>query len=72
VVNGVTSKNYNAKKPAMVAAVKKVTDGKLAEDADIMDLANLLDALSPSAGQADAEAMVGPQSGGPPPMQTHP
>jgi hypothetical protein len=86
LVRGVTSKNYRAKRDAIQQAVTQATRGKLAQDADIQDLANLLDALSPSVGQADAQVMpnAGPpvqgmqqgpapaMQGGPPPMQTPP
>ena len=66
IVNGVTSRNYNSKKAGIVSAVKSATRGKLAKDADIMDLANLLDALSPSAGQADAAVQIDPNGAAPP------
>jgi hypothetical protein len=73
IVRGVTSKNFNSRKTDIIKTVKYATKGKLAKDADIQDLANLLDALSPSAGQADVEGGMMPQGGGgPPPMQTEP
>jgi hypothetical protein len=79
LVRGVTSKNYKSKRGAIRQAVTQATDGKLAQDADIQDLANLLDALSPSVGQADQQAMpmqaaapAPAMQGAPPPMQTPP
>ena len=72
LVRGVTSKNYTAKKSAIELAVHRATTGRLAQDADIQDLANLLDALAPSAEQADAQMGAppqGPPQGGPPQPQ---
>jgi hypothetical protein len=73
MVAGVTSKNYRAKRGDILKAVHAATKGRLAQDADIQDLANLLDALSPSAGMADAEMATMPNGGPPmaaqPPMQ---
>lgn len=45
VLNGVTTKNFKAKKPDIVDGLKKAVAGKLAQDADIEDVAQLLDAL---------------------------
>jgi hypothetical protein len=42
---GVSAKNFKAKKPAIFAALKAATEGKLAQDADIDDVIELLDAL---------------------------
>ncbi len=42
---GLTSKNFKEKKPEIVAALTKLTDGKLAKDASIEGLAELLDKL---------------------------
>lgn len=44
---GVTAKNFKDKKPAIVAALKTGTEGKLAQDADINDVTALLDSLDP-------------------------
>jgi len=41
----VTQKNYKASKPKIVAALKRATAGKLAADADIEDVVQLLDTL---------------------------
>ena len=60
LVTGVTSKSFRDKKADIVKSVRGATRGKLAQDADIMDLANLLDALSPSVEQADNEVMGAP------------
>jgi hypothetical protein len=54
VVKDVTSKNFKEQKQPILDAVTAGTKDKLAKDADISDLANLLDALSPQAEQADA------------------
>lgn len=42
---GVTAANYKAKKPAIIAAVAKITAGKLAGDAGLEDMHKLLDSL---------------------------
>lgn len=42
----ITQKNFKASKPKLVAALKRATKGKLAADADIEDVTELLDALS--------------------------
>jgi GNAT superfamily N-acetyltransferase len=54
VVKDVTSKNFKDHSKTILDAVTASTKDKLAKDADISDLANLLDALSPQAEQADA------------------
>lgn len=41
----VTAKNYRSRKQSVVAAVKKITEGKLAKDASMEDLVKLLDAV---------------------------
>lgn len=45
VFDGVSAKNFKAKKPDMVAAIKDATKGKLAQDASLEDVTQLLDAL---------------------------
>jgi hypothetical protein len=55
VVKDVTSKNFKEQKQPIIDAITAAKDKQiLAKDADISDLANLLDALSPQAEQADA------------------
>ena len=44
-LDGVTAENFSAKRPAILAAVKRLTKGKLAQDADVSDVVGLLDAL---------------------------
>lgn len=65
VLAGVNSKNFGEKKKGIFNSIKMATKGKLAQDADISDLAQLLDALSPEAEQADA-MMTDPNSAMPP------
>lgn len=57
IVKDVTSKNYDAKRPELEKAIKLACDGKLAKDADIGDLADLLDAFKGQAENADAMVM---------------
>jgi hypothetical protein len=64
IVNGITSKNYNARRNQIFAAATLACDGKLAKDADIQDLANLLDALSPDVENAD-QMSLDPNAGSP-------
>lgn len=55
---GVTAKNFADRTKSIVAGVKSATKGKLAQDADIGDLVQLLDSLageSPIEGNADVE-----------------
>jgi hypothetical protein len=59
LVSGLTSKNYAAKRPALVNAVQRAMQGRLAQDADIKDLANLLDALAPAVENADQAPGLG-------------
>ena len=47
VVNGLTAKNFVARKATMVAELKKATAGKLAQDADVEDAIEVLEALAP-------------------------
>lgn len=44
-LRGVTNKNFAKRVPKIVAAVEKMCEGKLAADADIGDVAEMLDAL---------------------------
>jgi uncharacterized protein len=66
VLAGVNSKNFGEKKKGIFNSVKMATKGKLAQDADLGDLAQLLDAFSPEAEQADAMMMTEPNSAMPP------
>jgi len=45
VLAGLTDKNFKAKKPNIIAGIKKLTKGKLAQDASIDDVVRLVDAL---------------------------
>lgn len=45
VLSGVTAKNYSAQKAGIVSRLTKATAGKLAQDADLDDITQLLDAL---------------------------
>jgi hypothetical protein len=45
LVKNITAANYKAGKPALVAAITRATDGKLAQDADMADIVELVDAL---------------------------
>lgn len=45
IVEGVTSRNFKTKRPIIEYAVKHATRGKLAQDADLDDLPQLLEAL---------------------------
>lgn len=42
---GLTHKNFKSKKPAIITAIKDLTNGKLAQDASIDDVIELVDAL---------------------------
>lgn len=66
LVRGVTSRNYAKSIPAMDKAIKAAVKGKLAKDADISDLAELLNALKPNMTEADAIPMA-PQGAPPAP-----
>jgi len=64
VLKGVTAKNFGARKAGIVDAVKEVTRDKLAQDADIADLTNLLDALEKvETGEPRAGDDLDPNSG---------
>jgi len=45
ILSGVTSRNFKDKKAGIVTALKTATTGKLAADADLEDVTNLLDSL---------------------------
>lgn len=45
ILKGVTAKNFATKRDGIIAGITKATAGKLAQDADIEDLADLLDAF---------------------------
>lgn len=45
LLSGVTAKNFKDKKGAIAAGIRDLTKGKLAQDADINDVAQMLDAL---------------------------
>ena len=62
ILKGVTAKNFSAKRDGIVAAIIKATDGKLAADANIDDLAELLDVLKDV---EPAEDELDPNSGMP-------
>lgn len=46
IVAGVTRKNFKAQVPAIVLGVMRATKGKLAQDADIEDVAEVIEALA--------------------------
>jgi hypothetical protein len=69
LVQGVTSKNYAQANDVIMDRVITSTKGKLAQDADIQDLAALLNALKPDAEIADQTAMP---PGAPPPPAAMP
>jgi hypothetical protein len=61
ILKGVTHKNFDAKRGGIVSAIKLATDGKLAKDADIGDLADLMDTFSdvePAEDDMDPNAAV--------------
>eukprot|EP01037_Dinobryon_pediforme_P019159 gene19159-19533_t len=60
VFAGITTKNFKAKKPAIVADVTKKVAGKLAQDADLADFAKLLDSLEDVEPAEDAETVEEP------------
>lgn len=62
IVKGVTAKNFKAEKPKMVDRLKAAVTGKLAADADITDVLQMLDALEPmTAGVDEKDLMVAPE-----------
>lgn len=57
---GLTAKNYNEKKPALLAGLKKALEGKLAQDESIEDVVALLDKLGGvKTGEDDLDANAG-------------
>ena len=56
MLKGINAKNYKAKKPALAISIQKLTDGKLAQDADLDGMHRFLDSLDDMAGEAEAEA----------------
>jgi hypothetical protein len=54
-LRGITHKNFAAKKPVLVAYVNELVKGKLAQDARIEDLAELLDVLEAHPDAIDAD-----------------
>src|SRR5215831_6305941 len=58
-VSGVTSRNYGNQQPKIVNALRRFTQGRLAQDNGIEDLASLLSALSPAVQQADQAPGLG-------------
>lgn len=66
ILAGVTAKNFGEKRPAITAAVSAAVKGKLAKDADIEDLAQLLDALDKDGEAVDAEMVTDPNAAVPP------
>jgi 8-oxo-dGTP pyrophosphatase MutT (NUDIX family) len=66
VLTGLTSKNFKDKKPALVTGVTNLTKGKLAKDANIEGLVELIDALGDVEPAEDEEedAIVDPNDAG--------
>jgi hypothetical protein len=54
-VKGLTHKNFKEKCPSIIADIKRQTIGKLANDASIEDVAEVLEALAPILPQDDPE-----------------
>jgi 8-oxo-dGTP pyrophosphatase MutT (NUDIX family) len=52
LLKGIGAKNYKAKKPALAISLAKLTDGKLAADADLDGMHKFLDSLDDMAGEA--------------------
>jgi hypothetical protein len=65
LVRGVTSKNYNSRQREIFDNVQRAANGKLAQDADVQDLVNLLSAVGPEVNNADQTATL-PASAGVP------
>src|SRR5258708_19165512 len=64
-LTGVNSKNFKAKKPAIVTSITDLTKGKLAKDANIEGLVDLIDALEGVGPTEDEEdPMVDPNDAG--------
>lgn len=67
IVAGLNRKNFKAQIPAVVLGVMKATKGKLAQDADIEDVAEVIEALAeilPPEAEADVKAAVEGAEGG--------
>ena len=64
LTKGVTSRNYSRSIPGLDRAIRQAVRGRLARDADISDLADLLNALRPGMEQADQMPMQTPMQGG--------
>lgn len=67
IVAGVTAKNFKTQVPAIVLGVMRATKGKLAQDADIEDVAEVIEALAeilPPEAEADVKAAVEGAEGG--------
>ena len=66
VIAKITKANFKASKPALIADFKKALEGKLAKDADISDVGDLVDALDDVV-EAAQEAKVEITDAGDPP-----
>ncbi|MGE8129018.1 DUF2213 domain-containing protein [Methylobacterium sp. NPDC080182] len=67
IVAGVTRKNFKSQVPAIVLGVMKATKGKLAQDADIEDVAEVIEALAeilPPEQEAEVKEAVEGAEGG--------
>ncbi|MBP30433.1 DUF2213 domain-containing protein [Methylobacterium sp.] len=67
IVAGLNRKNFKAQIPAVVLGVMRATKGKLAQDADIEDVAEVIEALAeilPPEAEADVKAAVEGAEGG--------
>jgi hypothetical protein len=53
ILAGVTAKNFKTQQPTILARLEKATQGKLAQDADLGDVANLLTAIEALDGGPD-------------------
>ncbi len=60
---GVTTVNFRSKKPMIVSELKRITTGKLAMDAKIEDVTELLDKLEKNLPAEDAELTTQPNAG---------
>ncbi|AYO83587.1 DUF2213 domain-containing protein [Methylobacterium brachiatum] len=67
ILKGVNTKTFKSSVPAMVLGLMKATKGKLAQDADIEDVAEVIEALAeilPPEAEADVKAAVEGAEGG--------
>lgn len=67
IVSGVTTKNFRTQIPAIVLGVMRATKGKLAQDADIGDVAEVIEALAeilPPEQEAEVKEAVEGAEGG--------